>query len=160
MIKYIKFTWLCLTSIFYNLPYILSSRYYKEKLPLKSIAKWRYMDKDIMYLMGENYNWSGLKESISTFGYVGKPIVLYSVGINEQTGTREYLIKDGNHRFTILSDLYDSEKIISVYIKKWNEKDEDLYSHNKRMDVYRRKCMETMVKGREILIDKTKKLKK
>ena len=50
--------------------------------------------------------------------------------------------------------------IISVYIKKWNEKDEDLYSHNKRMDVYRRKCMETMVKGREILIDKTKKLKK
>ncbi len=160
MTKYIKFTWLCLTSIFYNLRYILSSRYYREKLPLKSIVKWRYMDKNIMYLMGGSYNWSGLKESIRTFGYIGKPIVLYSVGINNQTGIREYLIKDGNHRFTVLSDLYDDEKIISVYIKKHNKKDEDLYSHNKRMDEYRRKCVESMVSDRQKLINKIKKLKK
>ena len=96
---------------------------------------------------------------METFGYNYKPIVLYPVGVNSENGKREYLIKDGNHRFTVLSELYSPEHIISVYIKHINVDDTNLYDFENKIKKYQEECTKEMIQKHKKLMRETKSKK-
>ena len=156
--KYIRFIFFLISSLVYNLRYTLSRKYYRGEVSLSQIPKWRYMKMEI-FKSSHRYNWKKLTESIKTFGHKYKPIVLYPVGINSDNGKREYLIKDGNHRFTVLSELYGSEYTISVYIKHKNINDTNLYDFEKKIKRYQEECTREMIQKHKKLMRETKSKK-
>jgi len=153
--KYIRFIFFLISSLIYNLRYTLSRKYYRDEVSLSQIPKWRYMKLDI-FKSSHRYNWERLTQSIKNFGYKYKPIVLYSIGINSENGKQEYLIKDGNHRFTVLSELYGSDYTISVYIKYKNVHDTNLYDFKNKIKNYQEECVREMTQNHKKLMRETK----
>ena len=156
--KYIRFIFFLISSLVYNLRYTLSRKYYRDEVSLSQIPKWRKMKIEI-FKSSHPYKWEELTQSMETFGYNYKPIVLYPVGVNSENGKREYLIKDGNHRFTVLSELYGPEHIISVYIKHINVDDTNLYNFENKIKKYQEECTKEMIQKHKKLMRETKSKK-
>ena len=81
--KYIRFIFFLISSLVYNLRYTLSRKYYRDEVGLSQIPKWRKMKIEI-FKSSHPYKWKELTESIETFGYNYKPIVLYPIGVNSE----------------------------------------------------------------------------
>ena len=143
--KYIRFIWLLISSIPYNIRYWLSIKYYRTEVPLSSIPKFRYMDKKVFKNSQIGYPWKKLEYSIKTYGYGFKPIVLNPNGIDVNSGEKKYMIKDGNHRFTILTDIYGPEHRISVYVSY--KEYEDIYNIENTIKQHRKEAMAEMIKN-------------
>jgi len=141
--EYIRFMWLLISSIPYNIRYGLSPKYYRTEVPISSIPKFRYMDKKVFKASQSRYPWERLEHSIKTYGYGFKPIRLAPNGIDFNTGEKKYIIKDGNHRFTVLHDMYGPEHMISVYVsyKVYEDKIENAIKQN------RKEAMTEMIKN-------------
>jgi hypothetical protein len=159
LMNLIRFIYLLITAIFYNLRYTLSRKYYRAEVALSRIPKWRYQTREI-FKTSHPYKWEKLRDSIETFGYGYKPLVLYPLGANKETGLVDYFIKDGNHRFTVLSELYGPNHIIKVYIKKPNAKDTAYHTFGEEIKKHREKCMSKMVADHQLKLNQLKKLKR
>ena len=143
--KYIRFIWLLISSIPYNIRYGLGTKYYRTEVPLSSIPKFRYMDKKVFKASQSRYPWERLEHSIKTYGYGFKPIRLAPNGIDFNTGEKKYVIKDGNHRFTVLTDIYGPEHRISVYVSYKQYK--DIYDIENVIKQNRKEDMSEMIKN-------------
>tara|TARA_R110002051_G_scaffold305895_1_gene376187 strand:- start:7649 stop:8071 length:423 start_codon:yes stop_codon:yes gene_type:complete len=139
---------------------MLSRKYYKAEVQLSCIPKWKHQDLQSFKLSRPYDYWEKLTDSIKTFGYGYKPIVIYPLGPNPETGLLDYFIKDGNHRFTVLSELYGPNHIIKVYIKRRMATDNQYYNFENSIKEYKDKCMSKMVEDHQLKLNKIKKLKR
>ena len=63
------------------------------------------------------YNWDTLKRSISKYGLLKAPLIQICNTLNPiDNKTYKYCVKDGNHRITVLKELYPPDYKIKVKI--------------------------------------------